>query len=151
MQEILEGLPDPMQINMTLVVIIGIFLVLIFILNTMIFKPLVAKLDERAHRIKEGAEARENALRTVEESEARYQSAMIDARRKAQAKRQEMLKETQALREEKIAAARAEASGMTQKVTAELEKQVSTARADMERETRQIAERIAARVLSRAS
>ena len=151
MQEILDGLPGPMQINMTLLVILGIFLVLIFILNGMIFKPLVAKLDERKHRIQEGAEAQENALRTVDESQACYQAALIDARRKAQAKRQEMLKETQQLRDEQVSTARQEASSMTEKVTAELEKQVSGARADMERETRQIAEQIAARVLSRAS
>jgi len=98
MEELLAGLPGPMQVNETIPVIIVLFLILILILNNMIFRPLVAMLDDRERRIKEGVDARKHALETVAESEARYQAAVLEARRKAQSQRQDMLQDAATVR-----------------------------------------------------
>jgi len=151
MEEFLSTLPDPMRPDESILIIAGIFLVLIFILNRMIFKPLVAVLDEREKRVKEGAEAQERALQTVEESEAKYRTAVIQARRDAQSKRQEMHKKIEAIRDEKLQTSREHASSLADESKAELDKQVTAARASMENETQAIAEQIVTKVLSRAS
>ncbi len=151
MEEFLSTLPDPMRPDQSILIIAGIVLVLIFVLNKMIFKPLVAVLDEREKRVKEGADAQEQALQTVEESEAKYRTAVIHARRDAQSKRQEMHKKIEAIRDEKMQAAREQASSLADENKAELEAQVTAARASMKKETQAIAEQIVTKVLSRAT
>lgn len=151
MQEILNSLPGPMQVNETIPVIMVIFLIMIAVLNTLIFKPLTATMDERARRIKEGADARENARRTVEESEAKYQADMIAARKTAQARRQEMLAEVEAVRDSQLNAAREEVAQMMVKFNEELDQQVNDAEASLDREAQEIAQRITAKILARAS
>lgn len=151
MEEILSGLPAPMQLNETVFIIAAIFLLLLFILNKLIFQPLVAILDERRAKVKEGALARENAQKTVEESQAQYQLAMINERRKAQAGRLVVLEKVEAERERIIAAARQEAAALVEKSNAEIETQVASAKAALEGETKAIADRIVAAVLSRSA
>ena len=151
MEDILKGLPEPMQLNETILVVAAIFLVLILILNNFIFKPLMAVLDERQKRVKEGAEARDKSLKTVEESMAAYQAALIEARRKAQAKRQVVLKESEKLRGEMIGQAKQEAEKIIRDAQASLDEQVAEAKASLENETRDIADSIVNTVLSRAS
>jgi len=151
MEEILSGLPAPMQLNETVFIIAAIFLLLLFILNKLIFQPLVAILDERHAKVKEGALARENAQKTVEESQAQYQLALINERRKAQAGRLAVLEKVEAERERIIAAARQEAAALVEKSNAETERQVAAAKAALEGETKAIADRIVNAVLSRSA
>ena len=151
MEEILNSLPEPMQINATSLIIAAIFLVLIVILNQLIFKPLVSVLEERQKRIQEGKEASDHSIKTVEESEAAYRESVIEARRKAQAHRQNLLKESEMAREEIITSAREQALAMVQAAATELEQQVGTAKSSLKKETELIAGQIVASVLSRTS
>ena len=149
MEEILKSLPLPMQINESVFVVAGIFLILILVLNHLIFKPLVSVLDERQRKIEEGATASANAQSTVEESLAAYNKALIEARQKAQAQRQEMLKETEKSRQEMVDAARSEAQVRLGSESGKLAEQVAAARASLQVETGDIARRIVATLLSR--
>ncbi len=149
MQEILQSLPLPMQINESVFYIAALFLVLILVLNNLIFKPLVAVLDDRQQKIKEGAEAQANALETVEESLAAYNKALLEARKKAQAQKQEMLKETESARQEMVGSAREEARSSVAGAADKIKNQVAAARSALEAETAAIAERVTATILSR--
>ena len=151
MEEILNNLPEPMQINDTTLIIAGIFLVLILVLNSLIFKPLVGILEERRNRIDEGSEAQRKSMKTVEESMAAYQEALTDARRKAQSRRQEILKESEMNRHELTGAAREKALAMVQAAATDLEQQVTQAKLELKEETQEIAKRIVASVLARAT
>jgi len=151
MEEILKSLPEPMQINSTTLIIAVLFLVLLIIMNAMVFKPLVAILEERQKRIEAGAEASKSAEKTVMESEASYQAAVIEARRKAQAKRQNVLKETEMACEETIASAKEQALGMVQAAATDLEQQVEQAKGSLKKDIEGIAQQIVSSVLSRAS
>ena len=104
MQELLDSLPEPMQLNGSIFVIAVLFLVLLIILNTLVFKPLIAVLQERRKKIEEGAEAQRNSMKTVEESMAAYQNRLLEARRAAQQKRNKILKESEMVREEVVCA-----------------------------------------------
>ena len=149
MEEILQGLPGPMQLNATVVLITVIFLVLIFILNRFVFKPLVAILDKREKLIEEGTRAREQSLKTVEEKMAAYQAALVDARRNAQARRQNLLKQADKIREETLASAKEKAMSMVHSAAAEIEQQVAAAKTSLEQDTKVIAKKIVNAVLSR--
>ncbi len=151
MQEILNSLPAPMQINITTLVIAVMFLVLVVILNSLIFKPLIAVLEKRKSQIEEGEEARIKAEKTVQESLAAYREKVHEARKKAQANRQNLLKESEMAREEKIASSREKALAMVQAAATELDQQVGSARSSLEQESRVIAQQIVSSVLARAT
>ena len=150
MQEILNSLPAPMQPGISIVYIAAVFIVLILILNSMIFKPLIATMDERARRIKEGKDASANASATVEESQARYQAALMDARKTAQATRMEMLKSVGAESDDLQENARTEASDMVAKTRDAVDKEIAETRATLEQQSQELAEAIAAKVLAHA-
>lgn len=149
MEEIFNSLPEPMQINSSLLIIAAIFLILIAVLNNFIFKPLVAVLDERKKQIQAGSRARDKSLKTVADSLAAYKAAHVEARRKAQSKRQQLLKESEMVRDEIIASSKERAMGMVQAAATELDHQVNQAKSSLKLETRAIAKKIVASVLSR--
>lgn len=151
MEELIASLPEPMQLNMTTFYIIVIFLVLLVVLNQLIFKPLTKVLEERQQRISDGEEAQALSVKTVEEKLAAYDEALIEARRKAQARRQQILKETEMVRNEIIASAKEQALAQVQAKATDLNAQVEQAKVSLKRESEGIAERIVASVLSRAT
>lgn len=151
MEEILKSLPEPMQINETTLIVAVLFLVLMALLNSLIFKPLLAIMEERESKIRTGEEEYAKALKTVEESEAAYRDKVIGERRKAQSERQNLLKETEKAREDMVAEAREKAQVMVRKASTDLETQVGDARAALKQDSEVVAKQIAAAVLSRAS
>ena len=150
MEEILNSLPEPMQINTTALIIAGIFLVLILVLTELIFKPLVSILDDRKRRIEEGAEAQKQSMKTVDEKMMAYRAALVDARRKAQANRQAILQESEKGRGQLTASSKQQAAAQIAEVTARLNVQVAEAKASLKQESQEIAQRIVGSVLSRA-
>lgn len=149
MNEILSRLPEPMQLNETTLVIAALFLVMIGILNYFVFKPLVSIMDERQRKIKEGEEAATLANQTVADSRAAYQLEKRKARKTAQSKRQEMLAEAERTRSEMVDSAKAKARDELDKSSAGLKNQVEDAKTSLKQETREIAEKITATILSR--
>lgn len=150
MQEILNSLPEPMQLNETLFIIAGIFLVLLFLLNALVFKPLLAVMDERHRRIETGKEAQAKSMKAVEDGMAAYQSKVIEARRAAQQKRVKVLKESEMVREETLAAAREQSLAMVQAAVTEIDEQVKKAKDSLRHEAQEVAQRIVSSVLARA-
>ncbi|MCB1044323.1 MAG: hypothetical protein KDC35_15380 [Acidobacteria bacterium] len=146
----MNSLPGPMQLNHTLFIIAALFLVLLVILNQWLFKPLVSVLDERQRLIEEGAEAQRSSSKTVEESLARYQERVIEARRTAQSKRNAILKESEMVRGEVVASAKEQALALVQAAATEIEAKVTETREALTAESRQLANRIVDAVLSRA-
>lgn len=149
MQELLESLPEPMQLNGSLFVIAILFLVLLIILNTLIFKPLIAVLQERRRRIEEGAEAQRTSMKSVEESVAAYQNRLLEARRSAQKKRNNILKESEMVRDEIVSAAREQGFAMVQAAATEIDQQILKTRDSLKKEAEEIARKIVASVLTR--
>ncbi|CAM2008118.1 F0F1 ATP synthase subunit B family protein [Acanthopleuribacter pedis] len=151
MEEILKSLPGPMQINETLFVIVVLFLVLLVILNNLIFKPIVAKLEERARRIDEGAEAEAHSLKTVEESMATLKKKRIEARADAQNQTHAILKASETEGNQIIAASREKAQNLVKATAKEVEDQVEKAKAALQKDTKSLADQIVATVLSRSA
>lgn len=151
MEEILSSLPEPMQLNYSALIIAAIFLALLFMLNALIFKPIMATMAERQERIDEGAEAQRKAQKTVEESMATYKTSMVEARRKAQSIRQRILKESEMGSSQEISASREKAMAMVQAAATEIDQQVAQAKSSLKEDTETLAKQIVASVLSRTA
>jgi F-type H+-transporting ATPase subunit b len=61
------------------------FLVLLFLLRLVLFKPIVAMLDARAQRVRESMDQAEAAHRAAEQAEADRQALLAETRREAEA------------------------------------------------------------------
>lgn len=61
------------------------FLILLYLLNRFLFKPLLARMDERGEKIKTGLENAEQAARDRELARAEREAAVTEARKEAAA------------------------------------------------------------------
>ncbi|HEX2193622.1 MAG TPA: F0F1 ATP synthase subunit B [Candidatus Limnocylindria bacterium] len=109
------------------------FLLLLYLLNRFLFKPLLARLDERKERIEKGLEDAEAAARDRELARAEREAAVTEARREAQEMIARANKIAEDSRAETVARAREEAEKVTararEEINAEKEKAMAELRA----------------------
>lgn len=133
----------------SLVVILVLFIIFVFLMNRLLFRPVSRVLDER-HTLTQGAtnEARA-ARRRYQTRLADYESSIRQAR--AESYRLSEQHRAAALEERSriIEQAKQEANTEIEQAKAEIQQQASEARAALDMESRQIAERITSTVLGR--
>lgn len=133
----------------SLVVVIVLFIIFVFIMNRILFKPVGRVLDEREALTRSArTEARAAAGQYVIRLES-YETAIREARaasyRRLEELRQAALQERASLIEQ----AKQHATAEIDKAKAEIAGQAETARAELEAEARHLAQQISASVLGR--
>jgi len=151
MEEILQSLPDPMKLNQSVWFIFVLVLVLLFILNRYLFKPVVAILNEREEKIKEGLIIRESSLKTIEDSQDAYNRRLTEARKNAYSKRLEILKEAQGSFDKAVKESKAQTSASIKTAMTELESQVEQVKTQLKGEAEMLSEKILLSVLNKKS
>jgi F-type H+-transporting ATPase subunit b len=126
------------------------FILLMVVLTKLLYKPLVAKMDERTQAIKrsldEAQAARAEAQREREEHAARIQSAHAEA----QSIRAAALKEAADEQRRLVEAAREEADRLVANAKAELAQDVRRARQDLRQEVGDLAVQVAERLIKKS-
>ena len=144
-----EGGSNIISPNGSLVFILVLFLLFVFVMNRLLFRPIGRVLDER-QTLTEGAtiEARA-AVRRYQAELADYESSI----RQARAESYKRLEQDRAAALEKrrhvIEAAKQETRDKIEGAKSEIERQSEAARAALESESKQIAETISRTVLGR--
>ena len=134
----------------TLVALLIAFVILIFPLNSMIFKPLFGVLDERASRI-EGARRRAEKLEEeAAEVTSRYREAVRSAREEAEIARQAQLAEARSEQGSITADAKAEAEAEVKRARSEIAGSIDAARVSLEGSAEGLARSAAERILGRS-
>lgn len=131
-------------------VMVALFVVLIFPLNALMFKPIFNALDARSERI---AGARERSQHLEDEADTvltRYETAIRDARAEAEAARQAQLGEAREEQATLTANARAEAETDLTKARSELGRSLEEARASLRASAEELATTAAEQVLGRS-
>jgi len=144
-----EGGGDIISPDGSLVFVLILFLILVFVLNRILFRPIGRVLDER-QTLTEGAANQARAARRSYEARLADYEATIRQTRAESYKRSEQ--ERAAAVEERrhlIDEAKLHAHEQIGRAKQEIEQQVVLARAALESESRQIAERISRTVLGR--
>ncbi len=106
-----------------LLITIVLFLALIFVLNCVVYKPLVAFMDERAKLLAKGDTEAESAAQTVKELEAKRTSILKEARDKAAAIKSEALEAAKLSAQKIVDAKKAEIAESYAKFEADLASQ----------------------------
>lgn len=130
---------DLITADKTVFVQFAIFLVALYILNALFFKPLMDLADKRERATSgSGKEADELAAKS-EEITARYEAALKEAREQALADRARITKLAAAEAEKIVASAREEARELADRRAGELADRARKAREDMSAEIDEIA------------
>ena len=131
----------------TLFIHVTLILVMIWVLNRTLFRPINKVLDAREKNKGGHSSEAVGLLKDVEEKEARYNREMLDTRSKGYEMIEKEQKKATDSRDKKLAEAKADSVTKFEQGKADLEKQASDARASIGTEAEKIADSIAANIL----
>jgi F-type H+-transporting ATPase subunit b len=126
------------------------FLILLFVLQRLLYKPFLAKMGERTAAIQksldEAQAARAEATRQQEENETRLRAAHAEAA----AIRAQAMKEASEEQKRLVEAARAESQRLVESAKAQMEADVRRAREELRREVADLATAVAEKLVRRS-
>ena len=126
------------------------FLILLFILKRLLYKPFLAKMEERTQAIQksldEAQAARAQAARQQEENETRLRAAHAEAA----AIRAQAMKEASEEQKRLVEAARVESQRLVEGAKAQMDADVRRAREELRREVADLATAVAEKLLRRS-
>ena len=138
------------NVDKSLIVQLVNFLILLAVLWKLLYRPLLAKMEERTAAIRKSLEeaqlARAEAQRQQEENAARLREAYAEA----QAIRDAALKEAADEQRKLVEAARVEAQRLVETARAQMESDVRRAREELRREVADLATSVAERLIRKS-
>lgn len=138
------------SLNFTLFIQMGLFLILMLVLNKLVFKPMSALLAEREKRIKDpGADAK-GMEAEVEKMRLLYETTLNDAKLKAIEERNKLRKEGTDREQEIIKAAYKSSEETISEVKIKIDKELGVARETLKKEASSISAKVAEKLLGRA-
>ena len=123
------------------------FLLLLYVLNRLLFKPLLARMDERSAKISKGLEDAETAARDRELAAAEREAAVAEARKESAAMLARANKIAEDTRNEILGEARAEAEKVTQRAREEITAEKEKARSELRSQVADLALDAAAKLV----
>jgi F-type H+-transporting ATPase subunit b len=145
-----EGGGGLINIDKSLIIQALNFVILLVVLHRLLYKPLLAKMDERSSAIKrsldEAQAARAEAARQQEENAARLKAAYAEAA----AIREQAMKDAGDEQRRLLEAARAESQRMIESAKSELDADVRKAREELRREVSDLAIGIAEKLIRKS-
>jgi len=133
----------------TLFLHIAIILLMVFVLNATLFKPINRILEERENRIKGGAGSTQDILRRIDKALNRYEQTLREARAEGYRSMEEARAAAMQERQIKLSAMRDEVSHALEIEKASISTQTETARATLTVDAQRIAMEIGAHLLHR--
>jgi F-type H+-transporting ATPase subunit b len=126
------------------------FLALIFILNLILYKPILAIIGRRKTQLDESESEISRLNETVEQKMAAYEEKLRQAKAGALEKKQEITQEGATTAKGIIDAVRGEIPGLVETFQARMNQEVSQARQILHDQSRRISVEIAEKVLGRS-
>lgn len=141
--------PQLLDLDGTVFVMLGIFVVLLLVLWQFLWKPYLRVREERVSRT-EGARAKAAAMEAEAAARlARVETALAEARKAGAAEMAKLRQDAQAKEQQIIAAAQEAARTMLTEARAKLDASVATEKENLKAETGALARQIAEKALGR--
>lgn len=126
------------------------FLILLYLLNRLLFKPVLKLMDARALRVRESMEAADRARAEVQETEQANRSALDDARKQASEMLAAATETANQIREQAGAQAREDAERLLERARNEIALERDQAVALLRKQAVDLAIAAAGRVIDRS-
>jgi F-type H+-transporting ATPase subunit b len=128
---------------------IALILVMVYVLNATLFKPINRILEERERRTKGRTGEARGIISDVEEKMSRYERSLREARTEGYSLMEQERADAMRERQIKLEAVREEINRLVQEEKDSINAQVSDVRATLENDARRIAAEIGAHILRR--
>jgi len=138
------------DINVSLLIQLANFIVLLIALNFILFKPIRQIMQEREQGIGSALEDAKTAQHRMQSLLDNYNSSLAEAKQKATATYNTIYQQGLDAQRDMISAERAKAGEMLDKARTEIAEASKTARADLQREAERLAQDITSKLLGRA-
>ena len=133
----------------TLFVHIAIILLMIYVLNRTLFKPINRVLDERDRRTRGSSDESKDILRRVDESLSHYERSLRAARAESYRLLEQQRAEAMRIRQGKIEEVREKAARSIEEEKSLIRAQTEEARGSLEEEARRVAASVSMQILGR--
>lgn len=138
------------QLNFTLFIQLINFLALLFILNAILYKPILAKMREREAQIRKDREKALELEGNVRLQENQHQEALTKARQTAAQEKAELIADAKKKESAVLEKARAEASRIVDDMKAAIQAEATEVRKTLKAQMTPLAESITEKILGRA-
>ena len=138
------------SLDYTILVQMVNFIILIFILNALLYKPILGIIDKRKQKMDESDSEIKRMNQTVEQKMAEYEEKVRLAKVDAMEQKNAIVKQGSDVAKGIIDAVRGEIPAMMEKFHAKMEKEVEEARAILHSQSQKISLDIAEKVLGRS-
>ena len=138
------------DLNSTLLIQMINFIILIFILNAILYKPIMKVLETRKKRVDESKETIGSFDEVIAEKVANYEETLRQARAEAMSQREEIKNEGAEEGKKILADTRDEVTAMIQDFKAKVSAEKEDARRTLRERTQNIALEISEKVLGRS-
>lgn len=138
------------NINFTLLIQLINFLVLLFLLNALLFKPVLAKMREREARIKQEREKTQDLEQKVLDEENRHQEELAKARLIAAQEKATLVGEAKKKEAEILDKARGEASRIVDEMRTAIQGEIVEVKQRLREDMAPLARSMAEKLLGRA-
>ena len=123
------------------------FLLLVFLLHRILYRPILRMLEQRRERIREGQEAAERARAEAEQMRQEYERQLEESRAHARKIMDDAAAAAERLREESVAAAQQEAQRIVERGREELRAEVEHARRELRQEVAALSVTVAGKLI----
>ena len=137
--------------DITVLWVIGFLLLCTFLLNTLVFTPILRIIEERTAAVRGAKELADSAAQKAADAAAEYDQKLNTARAEVYGQMDQMRKAALDKRAELLASTRATVETELRAATARVRQESQEARAALERDASNLAGAIVSRVLGRAS
>jgi F-type H+-transporting ATPase subunit b len=125
------------------------FLIFLWVLYRLLFKPVVAMLERRRQRISESLAEADRLRQEVEKERAEFRAELEGARAEAQRIREEAARSAEAIRERELEQARTEAERLRSDAAAEIDRSRAQVAEELRSRTAELVLSATSRVLDR--
>ena len=137
--------------DITTLWVVGFLLLCTYLLNTLVFKPILRIIDERAHAVRSAKELADSAAQKATSAAVEYDQKLNAARAEVYQQMDSMRKTALDKRADVLAATRATVEQELAGARARVRQESDEARAALDRDASNLAGAIVSRVLGRAS
>ncbi|MBI5571042.1 MAG: hypothetical protein HY914_13950 [Desulfomonile tiedjei] len=138
------------QVNFTLIIQVINFLVLLFLLNALLFKPVLAKIREREAQIRKDQDKAAELGQRVQDHETKHQEELTKARQTAAQEKNALMAAAKQKETEVLDKGRTEAGRIVDEMRATIEAEASQVRRTLKDEMTPLAQAMTEKILGRS-
>ncbi|MCG6917505.1 MAG: ATP synthase F0 subunit B [Deltaproteobacteria bacterium] len=137
------------EINLTIVIQVVQFLLLLFVVNRFLFRPTIDLIGEREKKITKWEEGTKNCHESVQARLQSYENQILEAKLKAQEQQELMTEELKKEEEKKLATVSEEAFRIVASTREKLQQETEVLRRQLREQAEEMSQLVTEKVLGR--